>query len=200
MAYSTIKHKPCKCGCGRFPTMGFGGYNSGCRPDLLAQKRAKIQSRQAEKEKEYRKTNGNGANFNSNHVGKGNTLPKFEGNHEPKNNHKSDLEKWFDYVATVIRAKPYCQNCGEFIPPQYYRHASAHILPKKIFPSISTNPLNFIILAANCGCHQEYDRSVEDAAKMPIFKLAVQRFRQFEHLITEKHKQLDLFKDKANSF
>lgn len=32
MAYSSIVRKPCKCGCGKPPSIGFGGYNSNCNP------------------------------------------------------------------------------------------------------------------------------------------------------------------------
>lgn len=34
MAYSSIVRKGCKCGCGKYPTMGFQGFNADCRPDL----------------------------------------------------------------------------------------------------------------------------------------------------------------------
>lgn len=30
--YSSIIKKPCKCGCGKMPTMGYGGYYARCNP------------------------------------------------------------------------------------------------------------------------------------------------------------------------
>lgn len=51
MSYSSIIQKPCKCGCGSMPTLGFQGYFSGCRPDLVAEKIKKNNSRQYQKGK-----------------------------------------------------------------------------------------------------------------------------------------------------
>ncbi len=109
---------------------------------------------------------------------------------------KTELDKWFDYVATVIKSDPHCWNCGEFIPEQYYRHASAHIFPKAHFESIKTHPLNFLILGAGCGCHHDFDDSVDKACKMTVWKLAVTRYNSFKDKITETHKYHDLFKSK----
>lgn len=109
---------------------------------------------------------------------------------------KTELDRWFAYVATVIKSNPHCWGCGEFIPEQYYRHASAHIFPKALFPSIATHPLNFLVLSAGCGCHSEFDSSIEKAANMRVWGMAVDRFKKFESQITETHKYLDLFKSK----
>ena len=109
---------------------------------------------------------------------------------------KTELDRWFVYVATVIKSNPHCWGCGEFIPEQYYRHASAHIFPKSLFPSIATHPLNFLVLSAGCGCHSEFDSSIEKAANMRVWGMAVDRFKKFESQITETHKYLDLFKSK----
>jgi len=114
----------------------------------------------------------------------------------PENKDLVALKKWFDYVATVIKADPHCWNCGEFIPEQYYRHASAHIFPKSIFISVATHPFNFLVLGAGCGCHSEFDSSIDNACKMIVWNKAVIRFNSFEKLITETHKYLDLFKSR----
>jgi len=53
------------------------------------------------------------------------------------------LDLWFKEVKKVIEANPHCWNCGEYIPEKYYRHASAHIFAKSLFPSVSTHPMNF---------------------------------------------------------
>jgi len=108
----------------------------------------------------------------------------------------NDLGRWFEYVATIIKAKPHCWNCGEFIPEQFYRHASAHIFPKAHFDSVKTHPLNFLILGAGCGCHAEFDSSIDKACKMQVWPTAILRFTAFESKITETHKYLDLFKSK----
>jgi len=37
MTFSTIINNPfCKCGCGKVKTLGYQGYNMGCRPDIKA--------------------------------------------------------------------------------------------------------------------------------------------------------------------
>lgn len=99
-------------------------------------------------------------------------------------NRRKDLElgEWFEMVAEQIRKHPYCWNCHEFIPPSFYRAASAHILPKRKtygFPSVATHPMNFIILGAGCGCHAKYDRSWDDAEQMPVFRVVKKRFKYF---------------------
>lgn len=120
-----------------------------------------------------------------------------------------ELEKWFDYIATLIKAHPYCRNCDTPIPIDYYaaqndktmvrrllRSSSAHIFPKSLFPSVATHPLNHLIIGAGCGCHPTFDHSLDKACEMRIWPLAVERFRKFEHEIKETHKYLDLFKSK----
>ena len=123
---------------------------------------------------------------------------------------KTEMDKWFDYVGTVIKANPYCWNCGAWIPDmitkdgklvptdRFYRAASAHIFPKALFPSVSKHPLNFLIISAGCGCHSDFDSSIDKAYEMPVWKIAVERFKTFESQITETHKYLDLFKSKIN--
>ena len=44
--YSSIIRKPCKCGCGKMPTTGYAGYNALCRPDLIEEKKNKLNLRQ----------------------------------------------------------------------------------------------------------------------------------------------------------
>lgn len=46
MSYSSIISKNCKCGCNRRPTLGYQGYNSQCRPDLVAAKIKRQNSKQ----------------------------------------------------------------------------------------------------------------------------------------------------------
>jgi len=83
---------------------------------------------------------------------------------------KTELDKWFEYVAIVIKAKPNCWNCGEYIPEQYYRHASAHIFPKAHFESVKIHPLNFLVLGASCGCHHEFDDSIDKVCMVAQMK------------------------------
>lgn len=102
--------------------------------------------------------------------------------------------KWYAEIAKEIEKKPNCWNCNAYIPKEYYRAATAHIFPKSLFPSVATHPLNYLVLGGGCGCHSEFDRSVEKASKMGIWPTACARFMKFEDLITENHKYYDLFK------
>jgi len=106
----------------------------------------------------------------------------------------TELNKWFDEIAIEIAKNPYCWNCQTFIPSDYYRHATAHIFPKSLFPSVSTHPLNYLVLGSGCGCHHTFDKSVEAASKMKIWRTACARFMIFEERIVENHKYYDYFK------
>lgn len=113
---------------------------------------------------------------------------------EPKSESKNDLDRWFDHIIEkVIKPNPTCWNCGETIPESHYRHSVAHICPKSIFTSVSTHPLNFVILGTFCGCHQDSHR-LDKFSQMQVWDRAVHRFLAFESEIKEKHKYLDEFK------
>ena len=106
----------------------------------------------------------------------------------------NDLDLWFKAVRKEIIANQRCWECNSLIPEKYFRHASAHIFPKSIFFSVSTHPLNFLVLCASGGCHNTFDSSVEKASKMKVWGEACRRFEKFEEHITENHKYYDLFK------
>lgn len=97
----------------------------------------------------------------------------------------------FWYAARIKELSGFCQECGTRLPlhnPRYARACVAHILPKRdnLFPSVKSHPLNYIELGPFCGCHGKYDKSWDDAIKMRVWPLAVERFKQFMHLIASK--------------
>lgn len=47
--YSSIIKKTCKDGCGKYPTLGYEGYNMDCRPDLKEKKIKEQQQRQKQR-------------------------------------------------------------------------------------------------------------------------------------------------------
>lgn len=122
-----------------------------------------------------------------------------------------DMSYWYTDKIRIIRSNPYCTECGAFIPDKkmvndelvstnkFYKAAAAHIFPKSLFESIAVHPLNYVIAAAGCGCHNK-THTIESFSKMKIFPIAVQRFRIFEPQITEQHKYLTLFKEAANAY
>jgi len=94
---------------------------------------------------------------------------------------KAEMDLFWLTAEKELAAHPYCMECGEFIPPAFYRAATAHVLPKRKeygFPSVAANLLNKIFLGAGCGCHNLYDNTWEDAAKMKVFPLAVSIFKK----------------------
>ena len=118
-----------------------------------------------------------------------------------KNGKAVDVEQelWYKMVANEIRKNPYCWETGEYISESDYRNASAHIFPKSIFKSVSTHPMNFLILSPRNGSHDKTHR-LDTFSKMKVFKIAVERFKIFEPLITEKHKYLNTFKEYAEKY
>ena len=114
---------------------------------------------------------------------------------------ESEQNKWFKArEKDIIDSGSVCWETGEHIPKAYYRHATAHIFPKSIFPSVATHPLNFVVLSPSNGMHDRFDRSVDDLKKMKVFPEAAERYLQFKHLITEKHKYLNEFDDAVNEY
>lgn len=108
---------------------------------------------------------------------------------------KDLLNDWFNEIEEKEwqNGKCNCWNCGEVILKPFARTAIAHILPKRKnqFPSVATQPMNYLILGAGCGCHNEFDTSWSDASKMQVWKKAVERFLIFQHAISaEEFKRL----------
>ena len=184
---STIKIKFCKCGCGSMPKIGLNGYAKiNCIPQEI---------KDADPEKYKRSPVAKRKAVNLNYLSK-----KVKAYAEEKIDEILALKcvnqnKWFKEQEKEVEKHPYCSECGKWIPPKFYRHAIAHIFPKAIFPSVATHPLNYLILAAGC-CHDKTHR-LDTFSQMICFKEAVERFKQFENQITEKHKYKDLFIDYA---
>ena len=116
-----------------------------------------------------------------------------------------DLQNdWFNEIEEreFANGKCNCWNCGDEILRPFARTAIAHILPKRknMFPSVATQPMNYLILGAGCGCHAEYDRTWEDASKMQVWPKAVERFLIFQSAIAsdEFTRLPDILKEAAN--
>jgi len=173
---SGIKRKKCKCGCNKYPTLGYGGYSYGCAPQEIKDK-VGSKKKVAQKNKNAR----NAASLKLKRL-------------QPEDENKKLQELWFLKIAAEIRQDPRCWECNAWIAPEFYRHASAHIFAKSIFPSVATHPMNYLILGASCGCHDKTHR-LDTFCKMGIWKEAVDRFKEFEPCITETHKYLNSFRE-----
>jgi len=95
------------------------------------------------------------------------------------------LEKWFDDIRVRhcgnLRGC-FCQECGSWISEEYMRAATAHLLAKKIFKSVATHPINYLILGAGCGCHDKTHR-VDKFVQMKVWPLAASRIKQLIPLL-----------------
>lgn len=201
MAYSSIISKNCKCGCNRRPTLGYQGYNSQCRPDLVA---AKIKRQNSKQQLAYQSL-GKKERRNVKRSVASSIRSLADKQNQPDKIKEAELELFFMLAATEIAKDPHCENCGAYIPNKkmnskgewvetkmYYRAATAHVLAKREnygFPSIASNPINWLKLGAGCGCHNRYDRSWEDAAQMKVWPLAVEKFKLLYPLIDAKEKK-----------
>jgi len=93
--------------------------------------------------------------------------------------HKMTLERWFSdiQVRHSMGLGTACMECGQWIPQSYIRHATAHLLPKKLFVSCATHPLNYLILGAGCGCHEKTHR-VDKFIQMKVWPEAARRIKE----------------------
>ncbi|MBO9658916.1 MAG: hypothetical protein J7527_08820 [Chitinophagaceae bacterium] len=118
--------------------------------------------------------------------------------------HKKSLNVFFKEIQENrwINGNPCpCENCGEMIPVTFARHATAHLLPKKIFKSIATHPLNYMILGANCGCHDK-THVLEQIVKMKVWPEIAKRLKELIALLPHdelKHVSTELYEAIQNA-
>lgn len=185
MTYSTIIQKTCKCGCGKYPTIGFQGYNADCRPDLKQALIDKVKKRNAVKL----------AGTKVRNLAKENTEVKA-----PKG--YAELDRFFK--ERMERCEIKCENCGATnwwlennkdskFGKLKLRSCQAHLMPKRHFKSIQTHPLNAMVLGSGysglCHCHDTYDSSWDKASKMNIWDEVVRRFLIMYPLIKPEEHQ-----------
>jgi hypothetical protein len=94
------------------------------------------------------------------------------------------LNEWFDVVAKrhLVNGYAVCQECGGLIPEDYMRHATAHLLAKKLFKSIATNDLNYLVLCAGNGCHDKTHR-LDKFVQMKVWPVAAKRITELIPLL-----------------
>lgn len=111
---------------------------------------------------------------------------------------KNELSVYFANQTLVMPAT--CENCNSSLTSTKNFHPRApiaHILPKRKnggFPSVATHPQNKLFLCLDC--HTKFDNDGKDKVKqMPVFQLAIERLKEFVHLITEKRELPNDFRD-----
>lgn len=93
-------------------------------------------------------------------------------------NGSGELDRWFQ--ARRKEMKGYCIHCGEKTTKhqdQWYKCSIAHILPKNLFKSVKTHPLNWIELCFwKNNCHANYDNHILDITELNCYDLVIERF------------------------
>lgn len=106
-----------------------------------------------------------------------------------KNEIKKQLNVYFASQALVFPAR--CENCGEYLDQSEKRSQTCHILPKSIFKTVATHPANKIFMCCFSGCygHAKFDDGdSKTRMSMPVYSLAVERFKSFENDLYLKDK------------
>jgi len=195
---SSIKIKPCKCGCGKMPKLGYNGYAGvKCMPEELAW---------LEKYKKSNVTHRNRVNLTllSKKVHTAQN-EKFS-SHEAKlalNRKLAISNAFFEHAKTMTGV---CANCGGKTckgDKKYQKFSQAHILPKSLFPSVADNLDNFVELCFwGNSCHGNFDANGYEyaAEKMPkLWEIIIQRVTKMYPLIKEKNKLPDVIRQEIDS-
>lgn len=103
----------------------------------------------------------------------------------------SDLKRWFEERRKELTGR--CAHCGGRSckdSDQYWKFSVAHILPKIIFKSVATHPLNYIELCFfNNSCHTNFDNKTLDIMDLNCFDLVIQRFVAIYPIIATKERR-----------
>lgn len=90
----------------------------------------------------------------------------------------SELDRWFQ--ARRREMTGFCLHCGgksSKHQDQWYRASVCHLLPKRLFKSIATHPLNWIELCFwDKNCHAQFDDFKLDITEMNCYDLIIERF------------------------
>ena len=90
----------------------------------------------------------------------------------------SELDRWFQ--ARRKEMGGHCLHCGEKTTKhqdQWYKCSVAHLLPKNLFKSVKTHPLNWIELCFwKNNCHANYDNHIIDITELNCYDLVIERF------------------------
>lgn len=103
---------------------------------------------------------------------------------------QTELQKW--YAKIMKKEDAVCWETGEKINKNDklgWHGSIAHVLPKAVFPSVATHPLNYLILSMWNGSHANYDSSWAKARTMKVWDLAMDRIVMMEPDLTEEERR-----------
>ena len=159
--YSSIAKKKCKCGCDKWPTLGYGGYFSEHAPEEIKERvggRQKVVARNRNKRiSDAAKLRTEQAKID---------IP----------NGTFQLQRWFEDRHREMSGV--CQHCGGNTEKgkSTFRCSVAHIFPKAHFKSVATHPDNWIELCFyGKSCHTNLDNYALDISELNCFDEVIRK-------------------------
>lgn len=90
----------------------------------------------------------------------------------------AELDRWFQDRRKEMTGR--CWHCGGVSCKKsndYYKFSIGHLLPKRLFKSVATHPLNWIELCFwEQSCHTNFDNNILDITELNCFDTVVERF------------------------
>jgi hypothetical protein len=90
----------------------------------------------------------------------------------------AELDRWFADRRPEMTGR--CKHCGGKSckdSDRYFKFSIAHLLPKRLFKSIATHPLNYLELCFwNNSCHTNFDNHTLDFMELNCFDEAIEKF------------------------
>lgn len=180
--YSSIARKKCKCGCSRYPTLGYAGYNYGCAPQEIKDK--------AGSKKDVARKNKNARNA---------AALKIKKQVRDSEGAEGGLkENWFaERRKQMTGACLFCGGKTEASNDKTFRNSIAHLLPKKDgiggVPSVKYHPDNWIELCwTGNSCHDNLDHAMitwemlRDSAEWDII---VEKFKKIYPFVAPQERR-----------
>lgn len=103
----------------------------------------------------------------------------------------AELKRWFEDRRKELTGV--CAHCGGRSckdSDQYWKFSIAHILPKNLFKSVATHPLNYIELCFfNNSCHTNFDNKTLDITDLNCFDTVISRFVSMYPSIDKKERR-----------
>jgi hypothetical protein len=112
-------------------------------------------------------------------------------NIEKRKEERKDLPSFFSFMAKILSQRPICDNCGCKIDHfKFPVNNIAHILSKRKYKSVMTNPNNILFLCTSKdtdgqNCHERFDSSISIRESMPCFAKAKEKYKLFKDFVVE---------------
>lgn len=171
--YSSIQKKMCKCGCGKMPSLGYGGFRFSCAPQEILDK--------VGSKKEVARKNKN------NRLALGRKLQTVQNVVSG-----AEMNRWFENRRKEMTGV--CANCRNKSckdSDEFYKFSICHILPKAYFGSIKTHEKNWLELCfwGEKSCHSNLDNRMIDLINMACWDEIVTKFVAMYPEIAENEKK-----------